>query len=276
MQLDAPIGVFDSGLGGLTVVQALRSQLPEEDLVYLGDTARVPYGTRSASTVIRYARSCAARLRDFDIKLLVVACNTVSAVAIDVLRAELDIPVLGVIVPGAAAAVKASKTGRIAVIATTGTVKSGAYTRAVAGVSCRVEVFAKAAPLLVPLVEEGWLSGPIVDEVVLQYLKRFLPQSPDVVVLGCTHYPLLRTAISNCACTLFGADAKVVDGSAATAAAVAECLDARSLRRTRKKSGSESPVLRLLVTDLPGEFQEQAGRFLGKEGTAASVSCIDL
>ncbi len=152
----APIGVFDSGLGGLTVARAIGEALPREELVYLGDTARVPYGTRSPATIIRYARGCAGRLREQGIKMLVVACNTVSAVALDVLRVELDMPVLGVVGPGAHAGVEASRNGRIGVIATPGTVASGAYVRAVAALDSRAEVFARPAPLLVPLVEEGW------------------------------------------------------------------------------------------------------------------------
>src|SRR5271169_4931258 len=156
---DAPLGVFDSGLGGLTVVRALREMLPDERIVYLGDTARVPYGTKGAATVIKYALGCARHLVAHDVKALVIACNTVSAVAPERLRVELDIPVLGVIEPGARAAVAATRTGRIGVLATAGTIASGAYPRAVAQVSTRAEVIGQAAPLLVPLAEEGWVEG---------------------------------------------------------------------------------------------------------------------
>ncbi len=167
---DAPLGVFDSGLGGLTVVRALTEILPHENLIYLGDTARVPYGTRSADTVVKYAKGCASILVDRGIKALVIACNTVSSVAIDILRADLDLPVIGVVEPGASAAVRAideltvSRTDpppRIGVLGTTGTISSGAYARAVSNLNTRLEVIGQAAPLLVPLVEEGWLEGPV-------------------------------------------------------------------------------------------------------------------
>ncbi|HEX4354953.1 MAG TPA: glutamate racemase, partial [Polyangiales bacterium] len=192
----APIGVFDSGLGGLTVVRAIQAQLPRENLIYLGDNARVPYGTRSAQTVLHYARACAARLRKHDIKFLVVACNTVSAVALDVLRAEMDVPVLGVIEPGALAGVAACRHGRLGVIATPGTVQSGAYPRAAAALDPRVELFMESAPLLVPLVEEGWLEGEVPELVVRRYLRPLVAQRIDALVLGCTHYPLLHDVIA--------------------------------------------------------------------------------
>ena len=171
---DAAIGVFDSGLGGLTVVSAIRKALPQEKIVYLGDTARVPYGTRSAETVIRYARGCALHLLKHRVKMLVVACNTVSAVALDVMRVELDRPVLGVIVPGARAAVAAAKGGAVGVLGTTGTITSGAYPRAVASLSTRTEVFGQPAPLLVSLAEEGWLEGEVPRLVSRRYLEPLI------------------------------------------------------------------------------------------------------
>src|SRR5689334_12340172 len=204
MDNDAPIGIFDSGLGGLTVTRAVFDRLPNEHLLYLGDTARVPYGTRSAETVLRYARSCAGHLTRRGIKLLVVACNTVSAVALDMLRVELDIPVLGVIEPGARAAVAASQRGRIGVIATGGTVLSGAYPRAVASVDSRSEVFALPAPLLVPLAEEGWVEGEVPRLVIDRYLGQLAPHQVDAIVLGCTHYPLFRPLIDERARELCG------------------------------------------------------------------------
>jgi glutamate racemase len=192
---DAPLGVFDSGLGGLTVVRALREMLPNERIVYLGDTARVPYGTKGAATVIKYALACARHLVARDVKALVVACNTVSAVAPETLRVELDLPVLGVVEPGARAAVAASRTGRIGVLATAGTIASGAYLRAVAQVSTRAEVVGQAAPLLVPLAEEGWNEGEVPRLVIRRYIEPLALAAVDVVVLGCTHYPLLRDLI---------------------------------------------------------------------------------
>jgi glutamate racemase len=271
MQRDAPIGVFDSGLGGLTVARAIAERLPNERLVYLGDTARVPYGTRSASTVIRYARTCAAHLARHDVKLLVVACNTVSAVALPMLRVELDIPVLGVIDPGARAGVRASSAGRIGVIATAGTVSSGAYPRAVASVSTRAEVVQRAAPLLVPLVEEGWLEGEVPRLVVARYLEPLVAGDIDALVLGCTHYPLLAAVIEEEAARLAGRPIAIVDSARATADELASLLEDRSLART-DAPGS----LSLLVTDLPGRFAEVAARFLGRDASDLEVKAIDL
>src|SRR5262245_60454246 len=202
----APLGVFDSGLGGLTVVRSLARTLPHERIVYLGDTARVPYGTRSAETVIRYARGCARVLVERGIKALVVACNTVSAVALEMLRAELDLPVVGVVEPGARAAVRAAEAlgrehslsvpPRIGVLGTVGTISSGAYLRAVAQISTRLEVIGRAAPLLVPLVEEGWLDGDVPLLAVRRYLEPLVAGGARVLVLGCTHYPLIKPAIA--------------------------------------------------------------------------------
>ena len=271
MDRDAPIGVFDSGLGGLTVVQAIRARLPEERLVYLGDTARVPYGTRSAHTILRYARSCAARLAAHDIKLLVVACNTVSAVALPMLRVELDVPVLGVIEPGARAGVRASKAHRIGVIATVGTVASGAYPRAVAAVSTRAEVTQHAAPLLVPLVEDGWLTGEVPRLVVRRYLEPLLAVGIDSLVLGCTHYPVLRDLIREEANTIAGRAIEVVDSAEATAEELADLLRDRELDASPGHGG-----LRLMVTDLPSRFAEVAARFLGEDVEGLDVEQIDL
>ncbi len=268
----APIGVFDSGLGGLTVARALRDALPGEDLVYLGDTARVPYGTRSAATVVRYAQGCGRRLAERGVKLLVVACNTVSAVALDALRVELDIPVLGVIEPGARAGVAATRSGRIGVLATAGTVLSGAYPRAIAGESSRVEVFQQAAPLLVPLVEEGWLEGEVPELAVRRYLAPLARHDIDALVLGCTHYPLLAGIIRAEAERAVGHPVAVVDSAQATAHELRLLLEARGLARGREQGGD----LRLLVTDLPGRFAEMASRFVGIDVESLPVEAIDL
>jgi len=268
----APIGVFDSGLGGLTVARALRDALPGEDLVYLGDTARVPYGTRSAATVVRYAQGCGRRLVERGVKLLVVACNTVSAVALDALRIELDIPVIGVIEPGARAGVAATRSGRIGVLATPGTVLSGAYPRAIAGESSRVEVFQQAAPLLVPLVEEGWLDGDVPALAVRRYLAPLAAHDVDTLVLGCTHYPLLAPVIRAEAERAVGHAVRVVDGAEATATELRAFLADRDLACGRTEGGS----LRLLVTDLPGRFAEVASRFVGIDVSSLPVEAIDL
>lgn len=269
----APIGVFDSGLGGLTVVRALRRALPNENLIYLGDTARVPYGTRSAATVIRYAKSCARMLDQHGIKLLVVACNTVSAVALDVLRIELDMPVLGVLEPGARAAVRASQSGRIGVIATSGAVLSCAYPRAVSNVDSKAEVKQQPAPLLVPLVEEGWLEGEVPELVIRRYLEPLLANtSIDALVLGCTHYPLLEEPITVEAQRICGRPIAVVDSGVAAAHELEALLRERNLRNPSSTPGS----LRMMVTDRPGKFAEVASRFLGESVEGLDVEQVDL
>lgn len=276
-----PLGVFDSGLGGLTVVHALRQTLPADRIVYLGDTARVPYGTRSAGTVVRYARSCARVLMDHGVKALVVACNTVSAVALDVLRAELDLPVVGVIEPGAAEAVRAAeaqatRTGgpppRVGVLGTVGTVNSRAYDRAVARLSTRLEVVSEAAPLLVPLVEEGWLEGQVPELAVERYVAPLIERGARVLVLGCTHYPLLRPVIERVATRLAKEPVDVVDSAVATARAIARLMEEGVI--ARPSTGSAGDPLKLLVTDQPVGFQRRADLFLGEH--TPEVEQIDL
>ena len=269
---DAPIGVFDSGLGGLTVLRAIREALPREDLVYLGDSARVPYGTRSAQTVVNYARACVRKLREQDIKLLVVACNTVSSVALDVLTAELEFPVLGVIEPGARAGVAASRSGRVGVIATAGTVLSGAYPRAAAEARPDVQVFTEAAPLLVPLVEEGWLEGEVPRLAVRKYLSALVAHDVDALVLGCTHYPLLEPVIAREIDELHGTHVPVVDSAHAVATELAALLARKQLAASRAEQGK----LRIFVTDMPKRFTEVASRFLGQDVGSLDVTAIDL
>lgn len=277
---EAPLGVFDSGLGGLTVVRALRAAMPEESIVYLGDTARVPYGTRSASTVIRYARTCARALTEHRVKALVVACNTVSAVALDVLRAELDMPVVGVIEPGARSAVRAAqleadRTGgpppKIGVLGTAGTINSGAYDRHVGQISSRFEVVGQAAPLLVPLVEEGWLSGEVPELAVQRYASELLRAGAGVFVLGCTHYPLLRPVVEKVLERMTGYSVPVVDSAHAAGQFVCEMLEGGRIARSARK---DRGTLKLLVTDLPGGFQKVADLFLGEH--TPEVEQIDL
>lgn len=279
MSFSAPLGVFDSGLGGLTVVRALQKALPRENIVYLGDTARVPYGTRSAETVIRYARGCARVLTEAKVKALIVACNTVSAVALDVLRAELDLPVVGVVEPGSRAALDAAERlsrqrggpVSIGVLGTAGTIASGAYPRTVHRLSTRVEVVGQAAPLLVPLVEEGWLEGEVPELAVKRYLEPLMKAGVGVVLLGCTHYPLLKPTIVRVGCRLSGCDVPVVDSALATAEAVVELM---RLERIEQSPADGVGTLRLLVTDLPASFHDAACRFLGH--AIADVEQIDL
>jgi glutamate racemase len=272
--------VFDSGLGGLTVARALRHALPDEGILYLGDTARVPYGTRSGETVLRYARGCARVLIERGVKGIVVACNTVSAVALDMLRAELDLPVLGVVEPGARAAVAAvdragagaSGAAKIGVLGTAGTVASGAYPRAIGRLSTRVEVIAVAAPLLVPLVEEGWLEGEVPRLAVARYVEPLVRAGARVLVLGCTHYPLLAPVIAGVARELAGTEVAVVDSAAATAEDVARFFEEE--RIVRAPAGASHAPFEILVTDRPASFREVSARFLGFD--VPEVSQIDL
>lgn len=267
---EAPLGVFDSGLGGLSVVRALRQRCPQEDIVYLGDTARVPYGTRSAETVLRYALSCAKVLLRRGVKAIVVACNTVSAVALEMLRIELDRPVLGVIVPGARAAVDVANGGAIGVLGTMGTIASGAYPRAVASVSTRNEVLGQPAPLLVPLVEEGWLDGEVPRLAVRRYVEPLVAANVQCIVLGCTHYPLLRHHIEAESAALAGRSIPIVDSGIATAEDVGVFLEERAMASKRPGRGT----LEMFVTDLPKSFSSVAERFLGE--TVGEVHQIDL
>jgi glutamate racemase len=254
---DAAIGVFDSGVGGLTVVRRLAERLPSESIVYLGDTARVPYGTKSEATVIRYAQGCASILVERGIKLLVVACNTASAYALDVLRDELDVPVIGVVEPGARAAVAATRNRRVGVIGTAGTVHSGVYPRAIHALDDGVEVHCKPCPLFVPLAEEGWTTGTVAFEVARTYLTEFAERGIDTLVLGCTHYPLLKETIG----AVMGASVTLVDSAEATADAVSEVLSAMDAARIEPAPGPN----RFLVTDAPESIARVGARFLGHD-----------
>lgn len=253
------IGVFDSGVGGLTVVKALFEELPGESLVYLGDTARVPYGTKSAEVVTRYALLNAHFLEKQGIKALVIACNTATAAALPVLQRELPMPVIGVVEPGAEAAAKASRSGRIGVIGTQGTIRSEAYQRALRALRPGVELHAQPCPLFVPLAEEGWTSGD--DAVVLGAAERYLAPLKaaqiDALVLGCTHYPLLRAALAK----VMGPEVALVDSADATARAVAALLAREGLLHP---AGVAPAAPRWFVTDLPERFVEVGARFLGR------------
>jgi glutamate racemase len=252
------------------VVRALRERCPWEDIVYLGDTARVPYGTRSPETIIRYALGCSRVLNGRGVKAIVVACNTVSAVALDMVRVELDLPVLGVILPGARAAVAAAGGGPVGVLGTTGTIASGAYERAIASLSTRTVVIAQAAPLFVPLAEEGWTEGEVPRLTARRYLEPVIEAGARCIVLGCTHYPLLRGVIEGEAAVLAGGLTAVVDSAHATAAEVAAFLDQRGYATEHQRPGT----LDLLVTDLPRSFATVAERFLGEP--IGHVEQIDL
>jgi glutamate racemase len=254
MKREAAIGIFDSGVGGLTVVQALLDVLPAEHLVYLGDTGRTPYGTKSAETVTRYSLENTEFLLARDIKVLVVACNTASSVALDAIAARAGIPVVGVIEPGARAALACTRTRRVGVIGTEATIGAGAYTRALRARAADIEVYTRACPLFVPLAEEGWTDGPVVRQVAETYLASFARSGIDALVLGCTHYPLLRSVIAE----VMGGEVTLVDSAAETAHDVRALLEVQGLARD-SGIGSTS----FFVTDVPERFVRIGQRFLG-------------
>ena len=250
-----PIGVFDSGVGGLTVVAALRRLLPAEDIFYLGDTARVPYGGRSAATIERYSLEISGLLLAEGAKVIVVACNTASALAVPRLQETLRVPVLGVIVPGAAAAAASTRNGRVGIIGTKATVRSGAYERALHKLAPGVETHARACPLLVPLIEEGMLEDPLTDQHIVRYLGPILAAGVDTLVLGCTHYPLLQPALAR----LAGPGVRLVDSAHNCALAVRELLSDAGLAAPEERVGS----LRVALTDSSDSFLRVAERALG-------------
>ena len=277
MNAQQAIGVFDSGVGGLTVVHALCELLPEESMVYLGDTARVPYGTRSAGAVERYsinnARTLYARA---PLKMLVVACNTASAVALPALRAALPIPVVGVIEPGAAAALAAQKGGDIVVLSTAGTAKSGAYAAELLRLGFQGDVIHQPCPLLVPLVEEGWTDGDVTDLVLDRYIGT-LPTTIDTAVLGCTHYPLLREAIARAFARRNMEHVQIVDGARATALEVKKILHQNNAQTT-SDAGADTVerTLKFFVTDAPEQMANLAPRFLGAPVSPSDIELVDV
>ena len=245
-----PIGIFDSGVGGLTVFRAIAARLPDEPLVYLGDTARVPYGTRSAETVRRYAVEGARFLLEREVRLLVVACNTVSAVALDALRQAVDVPVIGVVEPGAEAAAKASRSGRIAIIGTDATIASQAYVEAIRARLPAARTLSRPCPLLVPLAEAGWTDNDVARAALDHYLQDFRAERIDTLVLGCTHYPLFKPLLAE----LLGPGVSLIDSAEETATAVAAAIGEQ-----RAVGGGHT----FYLTDLPHTFASLAERFLG-------------
>ncbi len=253
----APIGVFDSGIGGLTVAKELIKTLPGEDIIYLGDTARVPYGTKSGRTVIAYSHSNTEFLVSKGVKLLVVACNTASSVSIPSLRAEFDIPVIGVIEPGAKKAVDVTRTGKIGVIGTPSTINSGAYKSAIEYLNPDIEVISKACPLFVPLADEGWVEGEIIERIAKEYLSPIKETGIDVLVLGCTHYPLLKKTIQQ----IMSDEITLVDSARQTASQIKDVLNKENLLNE-----NNSPSKReFYLTDVSDTFLSVAGRFLGEK-----------
>jgi len=260
------IGIFDSGVGGLTVLREIIEALPQEDTVYLGDTARVPYGTKSPETVVRFARQITSFLVSRDIKLLVVACNTASAVSLEELQAEFDIPIVGVIEPGALQAAAVTRSGKVGVIGTAGTIRSSAYTKAIKRINPDIEVITAECPMFVPLAEEGWVDNAVARLTAEIYLQNLKGSGVDTLVLGCTHYPLLKGVISE----VMGDTVKLVDSAEETARVVKDILAARGETRPAQERGNHH----FFVTDVPAGFIRVGNRFLG--GALGDVYQVNL
>jgi len=270
---ELPIGVFDSGVGGLTVLRALRAALPLESTIYLGDTARLPYGTKSADSVLRYSLQASAQLVQRGIKLLVVACNTASALALASLREQLaPLPVIGVVEPGAQAAVEASARQHHLVLATEATVSRRAYTHAIHALQPQASVEELACSLLVALAEEGWTEGEIAESVARAYVTRVFArpasERPDTIILGCTHFPLVQSAIR----AAVGTQPQIIDSASATARVVAATLERSDALAVSRRA----PTLRLLATDGPARFARLGARFLGETFEESDVELVDL
>ena len=254
--MDNPIGVFDSGIGGLTVVKQLMHYLPNENIVYFGDTARVPYGTKSEKLIRQYALEDAAFLDQFGIKMLVVACNSVSAVAIDLLKSTRKMPVLGVIDPGVEAAVQRTAKNKIGVIGTAATINSNAYYKKIVGLNPHIQVLSQPCPLLVSLVEEGWITEQITRLTIEKYLQPLLGDGIDTIILGCTHYPVLKEMIQQ----VVGEKITLIDSGKETARIVKDMLINLKLTRLDVRP----PAVQFYVSDIPFKFDEIGTRFLGR------------
>ena len=268
---DSPIGIFDSGVGGMTVLRALLERLPGESYRFLGDTARLPYGTKGASTIIEYTLKAAGKLVDMGpVKMLVVACNTASSVALPALHKRFPhIPVVGVIQPGARAAVQASPSGHILVLATEATVRGGAYVDAIHALRPKAHIQSRACTLFVSLAEEGWLEGDVVEGVVRRYIGDLFAgkDRPDTLLLGCTHFPLLQKAIAN----VVGPDVAIVDSARTTAEAVAEILETQGMA-----AQGETGSVRFMATDNIRRFAATGGLFLGRRLAEEDVELVDI
>lgn len=260
MTKETAIGIFDSGIGGLTVLQQIARLLPHELLIYLGDTGRSPYGTKSPEVVTRYACENTDFLVKRGLKMLVVACNTASAVALNVLRERYQMPVVGVIEPGAQEAVRRSENRRVGVIGTEATIASGAYTRALRALDPEIEVYTRACPLFVPLVEEGWVDNEVARATIARYLSSLKHSGIDTIILGCTHYPLLKKSIAE----FMGEDVQLIDSAEETARVVQATLTHSSLARHKGEGGSS-----FFVTDIPDRFVKVGARFLGEQVESA-------
>lgn len=254
---EAPIGVFDSGVGGLTVAREIMRNLPNERIVYFGDTARVPYGSKSKDTLIRYSRQIIRFLQTQNVKAIVIACNTASALALDTVEREFDIPIIGVIKPGAKVAAATTENRRIGVIGTESTISSHMYRQVIREKNPDITVFEKACPLLCPLVEEGWLKDPVTEEVTRRYLSELLPEDIDTLILGCTHYPLLRSLVRE----IVGEKVHLVNPAYETAKELERLLLRENLVNTRAR-GNEKEPYRFYVSDLADKFKNFANSIL--------------
>ena len=260
-----PIGIFDSGIGGLTVLREITRLLPKENTIYLGDTARVPYGSKSKETVERYSLEVAHFLLKYGIKMLVAACNTASAYALDRLKKELAIPVIGVIEPGAKAALLATRTKRIGVIGTEGTIRSNAYASAIKALDPDVSTFTKACPLFVPLAEEGWTDDSVTFSVAERYLGELKAHGIDTLVLGCTHYPLLKGVLAK----VMGPGVTLIDSAESTAEEVKRVL----IENSMQNNGADAHAAhRFFVTDSPERFVTVGRRFFGERLEGAELA----
>ena len=266
-----PIGLFDSGVGGLTVLAAIQRRMPHENILYLGDTARLPYGTKSPDTITRYALQAASKLVEQRVKLLVIACNTATSAALPALRRHFaPLPVIGVVEPGAVAAVESSRKGHVAVIATEATIGRGTYQEALQRLCPGIRITTKACSLLVSLAEEGWLDGRESESVVARYLRPIFKKrdAPDCLLLGCTHFPLLLTPIRK----VLGPDARIVDSAETTAQSVLDELASTGLLRRNKGKAR----VRFLTTDDPERFARTGSLFLGAPLPNKAVQLVDL
>lgn len=253
----APVGVFDSGVGGLTVAREIMRQLPNEKIVYFGDTARVPYGSKSKETILKYSRQIIRFLKTKGVKAIVVACNTASALALEEIRDEIDMPIIGVVKPGAKVAVEKTVNKRVGVIATEATISSGLYTDYIKAQDADVTVYSKACPLFVPLVEEGWLKDSVTEEVARRYLEELKEQNIDTLVLGCTHYPLLRNMIGK----LMGDGVTLVNPAYETAVSLGELLEEKGLAAGNENRYA-SEMYDFYVSDAAEKFKKFANSIL--------------
>lgn len=266
---NAPIGVFDSGVGGLTVAREIMRQMPQERIVYFGDTARVPYGSKSKGTIIHYVRQIIHFLKTKQVKAIVIACNTASAYALEEVRQELDIPIIGVVRPGAKEAAKATKNGKIGVIGTAATIDSKLYTKCIGEENPSAQVYGKACPLFCPLVEEGWTKDPVTEEVANRYLSPLIDTGVDTLILGCTHYPLLRSMIGK----IMGSDVTLINPAYETATSLKELLAELDL----EADGSKLKELHheFFVSDAAERFMDFANSILPYDVDTTKVVNIE-